>query len=182
MKSEPELADVVAFAASVTDVGANGLDFQHVSLCLRRGWFHRARLRYDHLDDRMSVGKSLHASSRPRDASVVGLTGLAPDRVDWDARTVFEAKGSGGAVEAVSKQTAFYGFMLWAAQGIPWRAVTDLIRSKRTREVPLTSDLLLALMRDLDVIRSLDRLPIPPKVEIIPLCKLCSFNGLCGRR
>ena len=51
---------------------------------------------------------------------MAGLIGLAPDRVDWVARRVYEAKGGTGAADAVSRQGAFYALMLWAAQGAAW--------------------------------------------------------------
>ncbi len=115
--------------------GLHGLLFQHYVLCRRRAWFHMNRVDYAHLDQRMQRGLALHDKSKPRDRSVEGLLGLAPDRIDWKNSIVIEAKGGGGAVSAVSAQTAFYALMLTSATGRQWRAINEIIEAK-TRRIP----------------------------------------------
>ena len=85
------LARVRRFAEVVDRAGLHGLAFQHLALCRRRAWLHLHRVDYAHLDARMQRGLALHDASRPRDRSVAGLIGLAPDRIDWQARRVYEA-------------------------------------------------------------------------------------------
>jgi CRISPR-associated exonuclease Cas4 len=158
------------FAELVEQEDLYGLAFQHLSLCRRRAWFHLNRIDYAHLDDRMAKGEALHDSSRVRDSSVEGLMGLSPDRIDWQRRVVHEGKGSAGAVEAVSRQTAFYALMLWAADGRPWSAMTDILPSKRSRLVPI----------DAEDLQQLKRESVPPKADRKPICAACSYRFLCG--
>ncbi len=133
---DPLLNAVRRFAAIVERADLAGLAFQHLALCRRRAWLHLHRIDYAHLDERMQRGLALHDASRPRDRSVIGLIGLAPDRIDWKKRRVFEAKGSAGAANAVSRQGAFYALMLWAAQGEPWEAAAHILPTKRERTIP----------------------------------------------
>ena len=79
------LLRVRLFAAIVTEADLHGLAFQHLALCRRRAWLHLHRIDYAHLDGRMQRGLALHDANKPRDRSVVGLIGLAPDRIDWRA-------------------------------------------------------------------------------------------------
>src|SRR3954452_13368207 len=143
----PDLLPLVRqLAETVEAADLHGLAFQHFALCKRRAWFHLHRIDYAHLDNRMARGTALHDVSKPRDRSVEGLMGLSPDRIDWAHRQVFEAKGGAGAKDAVSRQSAFYALMLWSAQGLPWRAVIDILSSKRAREVEINADLVIEML------------------------------------
>ena len=172
------------FAATVDRAELNGLAFQHLALCRRRAWLHLHRIDYAHLDSAMQRGLAMHDSSRPRDRSVAGLIGLAPDRVDWAGRRVVEAKGGPGAAAAVGRQAAFYALMLWAAQGAdpdrPWSAAAHILPAKRERPVPLGPALLDAMMADATELEALSTAPAPPDVSFTPLCARCSYRFLCG--
>jgi CRISPR-associated exonuclease Cas4 len=168
-----------AFVRVVEDVDLYGLSFQHVSLCERRAWFHLKRIDCAHLDERMALGTVLHALSRARDRTVDGLAGLNPDRIDWEARIVFEAKAGAGAVEAVSDQTALYAVLLTVATGYEWRAATHLIRQKRVRPVGIDSDRLERLWRSALRLEALASRSIPPPAEPLALCPACSYRHLC---
>ena len=178
--AQEALPRVRRFAALVEAEGLHGLAFQHLALCRRRAWLHLHRIDYAHLDARMQRGLALHDASRPRDSSVEGLIGLAPDRIDWKDRRVHEAKGGAGARDAVARQAVFYALMLWAAQGEPWTAVADIIPAKRQRSVPITSALIeemVAAAAELAVLR-LDAQA--PSVAFTPFCASCSYQHLCG--
>ena len=102
------------FAELVERHGLHGLVFQHLSLCERRAWLHLHRIDYSHLEERMTLGTVAHDLAKPRDSSVEGLMGLAPDRIDWVKHCVIEAKHGAGAKDAVGMQTAFYALLLSA--------------------------------------------------------------------
>ena len=176
--------DVLRFAAVVERAELSGLAFQHLQLCRRRAWLHLHRIDYAHLDDAMQRGLALHEVSRPRDRSVVGLIGLAPDRVDWENRRVVEAKGGAGAVAAVGRQAAFYALMLWAAQGArkdrPWSAAAHILTAKRERPVPLDARLVTQMVADAETLDGLRREAVPPNVSFTPFCGRCSYRFLCG--
>lgn len=130
---------------------------------------------------RVQVGTAKHLTSYMRDRSTVGLFGLAPDRVDWEARVVYESKGTAGAVEAVSDQTAFYALMLSIASGEPWRAVTSILSNHKQREVALTPERLERLWQAserLEALAAQDAVPPGPR---IPLCQTCSLAAFCNR-
>lgn len=84
---------------------------------------------------RVQSGTALHETSYQRDHSVRGLMGLAPDRIDWEQHIVYENKGTAGAVEASSNQTAFYALLLAISTGQVWQAYIHVLSSKRKREV-----------------------------------------------
>jgi CRISPR-associated exonuclease Cas4 len=168
------------FAAIVTEADLHGLAFQHLALCRRRAWLHLHRIDYTHLDARMQRGLALHDASKPRDRSVAGLIGLAPDRIDWERRCVYEAKGGGGAVAAVSRQGAFYALMLWAAQSAPWTAVTHLLTARRERPIPISANLIEAMIDAAETLVQLRNDNRAPDVAFMPFCASCSYRGLCG--
>ena len=177
-------AAVQRFAAVVERAELSGLAFQHLHLCRRRAWLHIHRIDYAHLDAAMQRGIALHDASRPRDHSVAGLIGLTPDRVDWENRCVFEAKGGAGAADAVGRQAAFYALMLWAAQGAhadrPWSAVAHILPSKRERPVPIDAALVAQMVVDAEALNALRQDPRPPSVPFTPFCAHCSYRFLCG--
>jgi CRISPR-associated exonuclease Cas4 len=174
------LGRVLRFAQIVEAEGLHGLAFQHLALCRRRAWLHLHRIDYAHLDARMQRGLALHDASRPRDSSVEGLIGLAPDRIDWKDRCVYEAKGGGGAKDAVARQAVFYALMLWAAQGEPWTAVTDILPAKRQRPVPITATLIDEMVAAATTLGDLRHDPQAPIVAFTPICASCSYRHLCG--
>lgn len=176
----PLPADLAAFCAIVECENLHALPFQHLALCPRRAWFHLKRIDYAHLDQRMQRGLFIHENMRPRDHSVEGLMGLAPDLVDWENHAVIEAKGGAGAKDAVSRQTAFYALMLWRATGRRWKAATHIVASKRTRDVPITNELLALMLADARRLADLARLPGPPPADEKPICAACSYRFLCG--
>lgn len=174
------LTRVRHFAAVVDRADLHGLAFQHLALCRRRAWLHLHRVDYTHLDERMQRGLALHDASRPRDRSVAGLIGLAPDRIDWSARRVYEAKGGAGAADAVSRQGAFYALLLWAAQGVPWNAVAHILPTKRERAIPIEPALVEQMVDAAETLARLREDPVPPRVEFTAFCVACSYRHLCG--
>lgn len=128
--TDPEDPRVAAFAKVVEDNELHGLVFQHLALCRRRAWLHIQRIDYAHLEARMALGTVAHEISRPRDSSVAGLMGIAPDRIDWTSAIVVEAKNGAGAADAVGLQTLFYALLLTAATGRAWRAENDILSSR----------------------------------------------------
>ena len=99
---------------------------------------------------------------------------------DWAARIVYESKGTAGAVDAVSDQTAFYAVMLSVASGEIWRAVTTILSNRRQREVPLTPERLERLWQASERLEALAAQPKPPQAKRIGLCESCSLACFCG--
>lgn len=129
---------------------------------------------------RVTTGLARQLTSYARDRSTVGLFGLAPDRIDWENRVVYENKGTGGAVDAVSEQSAFYALMLSIASGQIWKAATHILSTRRRREVVLDQVRLDSLWQSAERLEVLAALSRPPVVRRIPLCASCSFAAFCG--
>lgn len=168
-----------SFAQACEEEELHGLHFQHVSLCERRAWFHLHRIDYSHTNDLMKRGSALHDTHKVRDTSVEGLFGLSPDRVDWRQRVVYEAKGSSGAKDAVSMQTAFYAFMLTAHTGEFWRARTEIINQKRHRDVDVSLTMLHTLFVAADTLKNLKSVGAAPPAQKMKLCEKCSYESIC---
>ncbi len=109
-----------------------------------------------------------------------GLFGLAPDRIDWEQCIVYENKGSGGAVEASSEQTAFYALMLSITTGKCWRAYTHVLTSRRHREVVLDDGRLKKLWDASVRLEQLAGQEEVPTARRIGLCQTCSLAAFCG--
>ena len=158
----------------------HGLHFQHIELCERRAWMYLHKVNFAQWYSRVATGTAKHSSSYQRDHSVRGLFGLSPDRIDWDHCIVYENKGSGGAVEASSNQTAFYAVMLSIATGSKWQAFIHVLTTRKKREVKIDADRLQKLWDAslrLEQLMEQDEVPFAQK---IPLCAKCSLAGFCG--
>ncbi len=179
--SEAEIVSAAkSFAALVERHDLHGLLFQHVALCERRAWLHMNRVDYAHLEEKMRLGSVSHELHKPRDHSVEGLLGISPDRIDWDARKVIEAKGSAGARDAVSMQTRFYALMLSAATGSGWSAANEIIGKKKVLKVSLLledAQLMIDLARRLG---DISEMKVAPAAARRPICDSCSYRHLCG--
>ncbi len=168
------------FIERVERLGLHGLHFQHAGLCERRAWMYLHGVNFAHWHERVQIGTARHKASYSRDHSTAGLFGLAPDRVDWVKQTVYENKGTAGAVEAVSDQTAFYAVMLSIASGETWRAITTILSNRRQREVPLTPERLERLWLASERLEHLATQTVVPDVKRIKLCTSCALAAFCG--
>lgn len=168
-----------AFYARVEQFGLHGLDFQHVTLCERRAWLFLHNINFAQWHERVTVGLARHAVSYTRDHSVAGLIGLAPDRIDWKNRVVYEHKGTAGAVEASHNQTAFYAVMLSIATGQEWQAVTPILSTRRQRTVVLDEKRLQRLCEASARLAILAEQDDVPNAEKVTLCKTCSASVFC---
>lgn len=128
---------------------------------------------------RVQTGTALHETSYQRDHSVRGLMGLAPDRIDWEQRIVYENKGTGGAVEASSNQTAFYALMLSISTGKIWQAYTHVLSSRRKRAVLLDAERLTKLWHASEQLEQLSIQETVPAATLISLCASCSLALFC---
>jgi CRISPR-associated exonuclease Cas4 len=170
----------LAFQQRVEALNLHGLHFQHISLCERRAWMYLHKVNFAQWYSRVATGTAKHSTSYQRDHSVRGLMGLSPDRIDWEQRIVYENKGTGGAVEASSNQTAFYAVMLSIATDSNWRAFVHVLTSRKKREVLIDSARLQQLWEASVQLEQLAEQENVPQVKPIPLCKKCSLNLFCG--
>lgn len=157
----------------------HGLHFQHVDLCERRAWMYLHGVNFAQWHNRVAIGTAKHLTSYQRDRSTQGLFGLAPDRIDWANHIVYENKGTGGAVEAVNDQTAFYALMLSIATGKTWKAITHILSTRRRREVVLDERRLNRLWRASERLEALAASQSVPPAQRIPLCDTCSLAMFC---
>lgn len=169
-----------AFLAKVERLDLHGLHFQHVALCTRRAWMYLHQINFAQWHERVAVGTVKHLNSYRRDHSTRGLFGLAPDRIDWQSRIVYENKGSGGAKDAADDQVAFYALMLSIASGHTWSAVAHILSSNRRRDVPLDARRLQRLWQSAERLEALAASDQAPAASRIPLCDTCSLAMFCG--
>lgn len=173
-------SQATAFYQRIERLNLHGLHFQHIELCERRAWMYLHKVNFAQWYSRVQTGNALHATSYERDHSVRGLFGLAPDRIDWENSIVYENKGSAGAVEASSEQTAFYALMLSITTGKCWRAYTHILTSRRKREVMLDAKRLQRLWDASVRLEQLAEQETVPAAKRLPLCQTCSLAMFCG--
>lgn len=169
-----------AFFERVDRLELHGLHFQHVNLCARRAWMYLHRINFAQWNSHVAVGAAHQVTHHKRDRSVVGLIGLAPDRLDWEEAIVYEHKGTGGASTAVDRQVGFYAAMLSIATRRVWRGRVQVLTSRRWREVLLECPLLDGLWEDSIALEALASAPQVPSAPRIQLCGSCSFAPFCG--
>ncbi|WP_035238581.1 Dna2/Cas4 domain-containing protein [Desulfobacter vibrioformis] len=168
------------FYEEVDRLNLHGLHFQHIALCERRAWMYLHHINFAQWYGKVQTGSAKHAASYSRDRTTQSLFGLAPDRIDWENRVVYENKGTAGAVDASNDQTAFYAVMLSLTTNLEWRAVTHILSTRRRREVPLDARQLKRLRTSLERLKLLTSMEKPPEARRIRLCAACSLAGFCG--
>lgn len=170
--------DLQSWYQQVVDQGWHGLHFQHAALCPRRAWFCLNRMQA--VDERMRRGIALHEQTHSRDRSVEGLIGLAPDRIDWQQRIVFEHKGRWTDDEGSWAQVEFYGWFLQACTNQAWSAVKYGIDQKKKKEIVLDLESWQRTQARSRLLMTLVKRETPPRQERMALCDYCSFKTLCG--
>ncbi len=169
-----------AFYERVERLNLHGLHFQHITLCKRRAWTYLHNINFAQWHERVATGIAKHTTSYARDHSTNGLFGLAPDRIDWKKRIIYENKGTAGAIEASHNQTAFYAVMLSIATGQEWQAITHILSSRKRRPVPLDEKRLQSLWEGSEQLENLAKQIKVPHAPKIPLCATCSLMRFCG--
>ena len=169
-----------AFYQRVERLNLHGLHFQHVALCERRAWMYLHKVNFAQWYSRVQIGSAKHDTSYQRDHSVRGLFGLSPDRIDWETCTVYENKGTGGAVEASGNQTAFYALMLSISTGKCWQAYIHVLTSRRKRQVVMSQAQLQKLWDASVRLQQLSEQDKVPEASKIALCQTCSVATFCG--
>ena len=176
----PAAAEAIQqFCERAEQIGVNGLDFQHVSICERRCWLHLRRASLNNWSALVRLGETRHLGSHARDTSASGLDGLRPDRVDWASRVVIEQKNSRSHVEAALAQAFFYAALLSRASGENWRVRLNVGPSRRNTMHELNAERLDLLMLLLDSIWRLKERPTIPDATLLPACAGCSNSPLC---
>jgi CRISPR-associated exonuclease Cas4 len=180
MKGSDHLARVRAFCDRAEELEVQGLDFQHAAICRRRCWLHLHRASMNEWSDLIRFGKVLHGDSHSRDRSVAGLTGLKPDRLDWERHMVVEEKSSSSHGEAARDQLSFYAALMTTATSRLWSGRLYVHGAKRYQDVALDSARLTRLEASLDLIAKLKTEPKVPPAARLPVCNGCSNSGFCG--
>ena len=169
-----------SFSKRVDRLNLHGLHFQHIVLCKRRAWMYLHGVNFAQWYSRVALGTAKHLTSYQRDRSVIGLFGLAPDRIDWQECIVHENKGSGGAVEATNLQSAFYALMLSIATGKTWTAMVHILSTRSKRSLELDDAMLAALLFASGELEELAHTDTVPPASRTKLCAACSFAIFCG--
>lgn len=168
------------FYDRVEQLHLHGLHFQHIELCRRRAWMYLHQINFAQWHERVHMGTAKHQTSYQRDRSTIGLFGLAPDRIDWQARIVHENKGTGGAAKAADMQSAFYALMLSIATRETWKAMVHVLSTREKRSVLLDESLLRSLWDASCQLEMLAKERKVPHAFKINLCASCSLSVFCN--
>jgi CRISPR-associated exonuclease Cas4 len=174
------LARIRAFCDRAEDLEVQGLDFQHAAICRRRCWLHLHRASMNEWSDLIRLGEVLHVHSHSRDRSIAGLTGLKPDRLDWERRIVVEEKSSKSHSEAAHDQLSFYAALMTRVSGRLWSGRLYVLGARRYWDVALDDARLTRLEASLDLIASLKKDPKVPPASRLQACNGCSNSEFCG--
>jgi CRISPR/Cas system-associated exonuclease Cas4 (RecB family) len=108
------------------------------------------------------------------------LTGLKPDRLDWERRIVVEEKSSKSHSEATHDQLSFYAALMTRVSGRLWSGRLYVLGARRYWDVALDDARLTRLEKSLDLIASLKNDPKVPTGSRLQACDGCSNSEFCG--
>lgn len=169
------------FCQRCEQFGVRGLLFQHVHLCLTRLWLHYHRVDCAHLNRHMKEGSVIHSQSYSRRMGKheVGDYGVPADWLDFAQKQVNEVKKSKSHEKASMMQLGYYVACMTDATGQLWSGVLRYPALRRTIPVVLDCKMLNELDEAVDKISRVVNEELPPKPELKPLCKHCSYRIVC---
>lgn len=156
-----------------------GVMVQYYKACKRELWFfsHQINMNYD--DENISIGRLIHEKSFSRERKNINLGEVAFDFVRKEGGvTIFEIKKSSRLREPVRWQLYYY---LWYAKKLGRELKGEIVypKEKRREELVLTPQIESEIK---EIVREIPKIvaePNPPKAEIRPYCKRCSYYELC---
>lgn len=127
----------------------------------------------------MNLANAAHEAAYSRDASLTGLLGLAPDRIDWRGRVVEEHKHGKADHECARAQCMFYAAALSAATDDVWTGRLISLSTRTRQEWRVDASVLGWLEELAGVLDGLQGQTVAPNASRISACALCSFAEVC---
>ncbi len=158
----------------------NGIKVNYFVVCERKLWLYSHDIRLESASDRVALGRLLHERAyrehARRELLIDGLIKI--DLLESEGK-VLEVKYSRRMKEAARLQVLYYLYYLKRL------GVTGLVgelrfpKERRRELVWLTQDAEREVEAALREIHRIERLPTPPEVAFMPICRSCAYAELC---
>ena len=156
-----------------------GVMVQYYNVCIRELWFYLNQVNMNYDNDDINIGKLLHENSYKRERKEIKIDNIVIDFVKFeDKLTIFEVKKSSKLTIGALYQLYYYLYIL-KKSGLEADGMLVYPKEKKREKIVLTNE----VMEELDIIIQdiieISKYTIPPKCQIKPYCKRCSFMELC---
>lgn len=134
-------------------------------------------MNYD--NDDINIGKLLHENSYKRERKEIRVDNIVIDFVKFeDKLTIFEVKKSSKLTIGALYQLYYYLYILKKA-GFEADGMLVYPREKKREKIVLTDEIIEELDEIILDIIEIAKYETPPKCDVKPYCKRCSFMELC---
>ncbi len=157
-----------------------GTAINYLYICTRKLWFFQNHLEMEHTSEYVQLGKLLHDETYTREKRKEWLIDdmVRIDFVDKDG-ILHDVKHGPAMEKAHTMQLCYYLYLL-KQKGLTNRnGIINYPRQRRTAEVELTTEMEHEVENAIQQVKQIAKLPTPPHVEYMKICKSCSYQELC---
>jgi CRISPR-associated protein Cas4 len=155
-----------------------GTEVNYYFVCPKKLWWFHHGVEMEQESDRVKLGKLVHESSYGRRKKEISIDGKIV--LDWrEDGVIHEVKLTDKMEEAHEFQLLYYIFYLRRKGVENLRGRIDYPKLRQTRDVELTAEKeakLIECLRDMERITASS---VPPAVELMRICRSCSYAELC---
>lgn len=158
----------------------NGIKVNYYVVCPRKLWLYSHDIRMEQESDRVALGRLLHERAygeKPRRELLIDNL-IKVDLLESEGK-VLEVKYSQRMKEAARRQVLYYLYYLKRLGVAGLTGELRFPKERRRESVALTEDAEREVETTLWEIRQVERLPEPPRVEFMPICRRCAYLELC---
>ena len=155
-----------------------GTEVGYFFICRKKLWWFAHGIQMETESDRVKMGKLVHENSYERRKKEITID----DKIvlDWQSDGVIhEVKLTDKMEEAHEFQLLYYIYYIKqkGVEGLTGRI--DYPKLRQTKKVELTIEKELELEKALREMEKVVSLDAPPEVELMKICRSCSYSELC---
>ena len=165
---------------NVKDIRVTGTAINYLFVCPRKLWLFHHHLEMEHTSEFVALGQLLHDERFSREKKKETLIDDLI-RIDFiDKAGVLHDVKSGRSMERAHEMQILYYLYILKGKGLANRkGVINYPRQRRTLEVELTDDREQEVEAAIQQVKEITSRPKPPDVELMKICKSCSYMELC---
>jgi CRISPR-associated exonuclease Cas4 len=162
------------------ELRTNGIKVNYYVVCQKKLWLYSHDIRMEPESDRVALGRLLHERTyREQSRRELLIDGLIKIDLLESEGKVLEVKYSQRMKEAARLQILYYLYYLKRLGVTGLTGELRFPKERRREPVLLTEEAGRAVEDALREIRRIERLPVPPSVEFMPICRSCAYAELC---
>lgn len=158
----------------------NGIKVNYYVVCPRKLWLYGHDIRLEPESDRVALGRLLHEQAyRERSRRELLIDNLIKiDLLEAEGK-VLEVKYSRRLKAAARLQVLYYLYYLKRLGVTGLSGELRFPKERRREPVELTEEAEHEVEAALCEVRRIERLPEPPAVAFMPICRTCAYAELC---